>query len=120
MIFVLISSLSFAPIASAKYSNNRSTIGKSHCENASINFAEAVIPVLGLAVGNVLGNHTLRVSKSVLRSPKRNTMFALVFSIFFWVPIEAHACHLQSLLLSNIKSHTFVQHKVNGIGENGV
>lgn len=66
LIFALINSLAFPPVAGAEDTNHASAIGKPDSQNAALDLAETEISLLALAVSQVFRNDTMRVSEGVL------------------------------------------------------
>ena len=56
-------------------------MGETDREHATVDLAEAIEAILGLAVRDVPCNHASRVSESVLRAEEGNGVLALVFRV---------------------------------------
>ncbi len=93
LIFALIDSFAFSPIARAKYSNYFASIGEANRKNSFSDPAKAVVALLAPAVGQIFRNHTSFIHESELRLCKRDTVFLTVTSILLLVPIEPGLRH---------------------------
>jgi hypothetical protein len=58
--------LAFAPVSGAEDADDVSTIREAHRHHASIDPAEAVVPPFARAMGEILRDHTVRISESEL------------------------------------------------------
>jgi hypothetical protein len=67
LIFALIDSLAFAPIAGAEDSYDTGAVRKPDGQYSASDIAEAEVPLLLCAVPCVFGDNALRVRKGVLR-----------------------------------------------------
>ena len=63
VIFLFIYGLSLAPISGANDASHPASIGKPHCDNATLNFSEAIEALLGLAVVEISGDDAMRIDE---------------------------------------------------------
>src|SRR3990172_6984603 len=66
LIFALIDSLSFAPVASANDTNSAFTVSEAHRHDPLSNQTNTVVSLLGRAVRQILGDHASGVDKREL------------------------------------------------------
>ncbi|OGP82181.1 MAG: hypothetical protein A2V87_11670 [Deltaproteobacteria bacterium RBG_16_58_17] len=59
-------------------------------------------------MGNIFRDDTVRIKKSLLCSQKRNTVFGLVFLIFFLIPFKGCFSHEHTILNLRIYGNTKV------------
>jgi hypothetical protein len=93
LIFSVINSLTPSPVTGTKDSNDTLAVSKADRQDATPNFAKAVVPLLARAVRQVLSYHASRVGKNELRYGEGNPMFRLVFPILIRIPVEASFGH---------------------------
>jgi len=106
---VLIDIPSLAPVARPYYSDPSPAVSESHCHDAFPNFAEAVVPLLGLAVVYILCDHPIRIRERILDQAERDSVFRLVLPVLPLVPLKAGSSHggilANEMKKSNTKSH---------------
>jgi hypothetical protein len=111
---LLIDFLSFPPVSCSDDTDHALTVSESDCQDAIPHFAETVVPLFGLAVTDILCNHTTWVSECILRQAEWNSMFLFVLSVLLLVPLKPNFIHKESLprnsQKSNINIHIFVWH----------
>lgn len=105
LIFFFINFSSLAPITCTKNSYSIITAGKSYCHNIVQNLSKAIVAFFIFTVFKIFMNYTKRIKKHLLCFSERNTMFPLIFEIFFIVPFKAVPVPEQSLEYSHIKSN---------------
>ena len=93
LIFSLIHSLSFAPVTGPDDSDDVFAVSETHRQYPACDLTETVMALLTRAMGQVLGNHAVRVGKGKLRRSEWHAVLLLVLSIFLCVPLETHLCH---------------------------
>jgi hypothetical protein len=92
-IFSLIDPLSFAPVASAEDADHFVAVSEADRQDPATDFAEAVIPPLDSAVGEVLRNDAPRVGEGELRHCEGHSMLLLVLLVLFGIPFEPGLRH---------------------------
>jgi hypothetical protein len=93
LIFSLIDSLSFAPVACSENSDDIVAVGKPNGENPTANPAETVVPQLFGTMGMVFGDDTPRIGKGALRHRKGHSVFSPVLLVLLRIPIEPSLRH---------------------------
>jgi hypothetical protein len=93
LIFVLINTFSFPPVAGTEYADGTPTIGKADRKDTTANFSEAVKPSFCLTMREIFRDDTLWISKGVLRLGEPHPMLGLIFEILVNVPFETRLAH---------------------------
>jgi hypothetical protein len=87
-------------------------VSEPYGHDAIPHFSETVVPLLGLAVADILCNHTTRVSECILCQSEWNSMFFLIFLVLLFVPFKPNFIHKDSISRksqnSNTNIHIFV------------
>src|SRR5437879_3369429 len=108
LIFSLIDSLSFTPIACTVNTDYIIAVGESNRDNAAADPAKAVVPPLARAMGQVFRDDTPWVGEGELRYCKGHPMFFLVLVVLARIPLEPRPRHLRRLAQIWRESHTVV------------
>src|SRR5712691_2111403 len=88
LIFPLIYSLAFPPVAGAKNSNDIVPVGKPDGQDPAFDLAEAAESLFTRAVRRILGNDADGIGESQLRLGERHAVLCLVLLVLAGVPIE--------------------------------
>ncbi len=106
LIFSLINGFSFAPVASTEYADDIVSVHEANGQDAAVDHTEAVKPLFDLAVLQVFGDYTARVSKSMLRLRERDVVLFLIGLVLLRIPFKVTSTYAVSLTHSHINSHT--------------
>jgi hypothetical protein len=94
---LLIDIPSFTPVSRSDDSDPVFSVGEPYRHDLIPNFSETIIPLFGLAMSNILCDHTLRVSECILRQAEWNSMFLLIVPVFLLVPFKPNFVYKDSL-----------------------
>src|SRR5882672_10346281 len=108
LIFSLIYSLAFPPVAGAKNPNDIVAIGKPDRQDPAFDLAETVEPLFTGTVRPILGNDADGIGEGQLRLGEGHAVLCLVLLVLAGVPVEPGFRHGERLARIWLSSHTFV------------
>ena len=97
VILLLIYPLAFPPVTCAEDTDDVPAVREAHGQNPISDPAEAEEALLLLAVSQVLGDHTIRISEGILGKLERNAMLPLVLPVLLGTPLERHLGHVNKV-----------------------
>lgn len=92
-ILSLIDLLSFAPVSRSEDADNLGTIGEADRQDPAADLAEAVVPFLCRAVGQVFRDDTPNISEGKLRHREGHPVFSVVLLVLVGVPFKPRLRH---------------------------
>src|SRR5712691_1163415 len=115
LIFSLIYSLAFPPVAGAKNPNDIVAVGKPDRQDPAFDLAETGEPLFTGTVRPILGNDTDGIGEGPLRLGERHAVLCLVLLVLAGVPAEPGFRHGERLARIWRSSHTFVWLSCGGL-----
>ena len=93
LILLLINSPTFPPVASSENPNDATAKCEPDGQDATVNPAEAIMPFLVRAMGQIFGNNAAWVRKRELGQCEGNAMLVLIVLLLLRVPLESGLGH---------------------------
>ena len=88
LMLFFIDSFSFPPIPGTYDPDAVLPIGKANRQDPITYLANAVISSFGMAMADILGDDTVRITKRILRQSEWDTMLLLVLFVLLFIPFK--------------------------------